>query len=179
MKKILWNELTSNELYCIPSEYCHIFCADVYGRERSLRFCKTMKAILRKSFEMNWRPTSCIPSAYCFIFCTDVCGREKSLRFAYYEGVFKKILWNELTSHELYCILSEYCHIFGTDVCGRERSLRCCKTRPKPAYIRQGLEWIIGPGYNFGVFSTSRFASLPLSLVDDPNWSGAGREWIK
>ena len=27
-------------------------------------------------------------------------------------------------------------------------------TRPKPAYGRQGLDWIVGPGYSFVVFST-------------------------
>ena len=30
------------------------------------------------------------------------------------------------------------------------------KTRPKPAYDRQGLDWIIGPGYSFVVFSTNK-----------------------
>ena len=30
------------------------------------------------------------------------------------------------------------------------------QTRPKPAYGRQGLDWIIGPGYSFVVFSTNR-----------------------
>ena len=31
-------------------------------------------------------------------------------------------------------------------------------TRPKPAYGRQGLDWIVGPGYSFEdvVFSTNR-----------------------
>ena len=29
-------------------------------------------------------------------------------------------------------------------------------TRPKPAYGRQGLDWIVGPGYSFVVFSTNR-----------------------
>ena len=28
------------------------------------------------------------------------------------------------------------------------------RTRPKPAYGRQGLDWIVGPGYSFVVFST-------------------------
>ena len=28
-------------------------------------------------------------------------------------------------------------------------------TRPKPAYGRQGLDWIVGPGYSFVVFSTN------------------------
>ena len=28
-------------------------------------------------------------------------------------------------------------------------------TRPKPAYVQQGLDWIIGPGYSFVVFSTN------------------------
>ena len=31
-----------------------------------------------------------------------------------------------------------------------------CKTRPKPAYGRQGLDWIDGPGYSFVVFSTNK-----------------------
>ena len=42
-------------------------------------------------------------------------------------------------------------------------------TRPKPAYGRQGLEWIVRPGYSFGVFSMSRVAPLVLSSVDDPD----------
>ena len=29
-------------------------------------------------------------------------------------------------------------------------------TRPKPAYGRQGLDWIVGPGYSFAVFSTNK-----------------------
>ena len=29
-------------------------------------------------------------------------------------------------------------------------------TRPKPAYGRQGLDWIVGPGYSFVVFSTKK-----------------------
>ena len=29
-------------------------------------------------------------------------------------------------------------------------------TRPKPAYGRQGLDWIVGPGYSFVVFSTNK-----------------------
>ena len=29
-------------------------------------------------------------------------------------------------------------------------------TRPKPAYGRQGLDWIFGPGYSFVVFLTNR-----------------------
>ena len=37
-------------------------------------------------------------------------------------------------------------------------------TRPKPAHGRQGqgLDWIVGPGYSFGVFSASCFAPPPL-----------------
>ena len=42
--------------------------------------------------------------------------------------------------------------------------------KPKPAYGRQGLDWIVRPGYSFGVFSTSRFAPPALSSVDDLNW---------
>ena len=29
-------------------------------------------------------------------------------------------------------------------------------TRPKPAYGRPGLDWIVGPGYSFSVFSTNK-----------------------
>ena len=29
-------------------------------------------------------------------------------------------------------------------------------TRPKPAYGRQGLDWIVGPGYSFVVFWTNK-----------------------
>ena len=29
-------------------------------------------------------------------------------------------------------------------------------TRPKPAYDRQGLDWIVGPGYSCVVFSTNK-----------------------
>ena len=42
-------------------------------------------------------------------------------------------------------------------------------TRPKPAYSRQGLDWIVRPGYSFRVFSKSRFAPPALSSVDGPN----------
>ena len=30
------------------------------------------------------------------------------------------------------------------------------KTRPKPAYGWQGLDWIVGPGYSFVVSSTNK-----------------------
>ena len=40
-------------------------------------------------------------------------------------------------------------------------------TRPKPAYGRQGLDWIVGPGYTFGAFSAPSFAPPALSSVDD------------
>ena len=40
------------------------------------------------------------------------------------------------------------------------------KTRPKPAYDRQGQDWIVRPEYSFGVFSTSRFAPAALNLVE-------------
>ena len=33
-------------------------------------------------------------------------------------------------------------------------------TRPKPAYGRQGLDWIVGPGYSFVVFWTNRGIKL-------------------
>ena len=32
--------------------------------------------------------------------------------------------------------------------------VKICDTRPKPAYGRQGLDWIVGPGNSFVVFST-------------------------
>ena len=41
-------------------------------------------------------------------------------------------------------------------------------SRPKPTYGRPGLDWIVGPGYSFGVFSMSRFAPPALSSVDVP-----------
>ena len=41
--------------------------------------------------------------------------------------------------------------------------------RPKLAYSRQGLDWIVGPGYSFGVFSTSRSRSFEISWRD---WKG-------
>ena len=39
-------------------------------------------------------------------------------------------------------------------------------TRPKPAYDRQGLDWIVGPEYSFRVFSMSRFTPAVLSSVE-------------
>ena len=36
------------------------------------------------------------------------------------------------------------------------------RTRPKPAYGRQGIDWIVGPGYSFGVFSMSQCLTLRL-----------------
>ena len=42
-------------------------------------------------------------------------------------------------------------------------------TRRKLPYGRQDLEWIVGPNYILGVFSTSRFAPNALSSVDDPD----------
>ena len=33
-------------------------------------------------------------------------------------------------------------------------------TRPKPAYGRQGLDWIVRPGYSFVVFSYNRGVQL-------------------
>ena len=43
---------------------------------------------------------------------------------------------------------------------------KVCRTRPKLAYGRQGLDWIVGPEYSFRVFSTSSFVSAALSLVE-------------
>ena len=34
-------------------------------------------------------------------------------------------------------------------------------TRPKPAYGRQGLDWIVGLGYSFVVFSTNKTMKPP------------------
>ena len=42
-------------------------------------------------------------------------------------------------------------------------------TRPKPAYGRQGLDWIVRPGYSFVVFSTNNVTLLirgPTDLLD-------------
>ena len=52
-----------------------------------------------------------------------------------------------------------------------KKMLSFCTTRPKPAYGRQGLDWIVRPGYSFGVFSTSRSEPLVLNWVDDPKTS--------
>ena len=38
--------------------------------------------------------------------------------------------------------------------------------RPKPFYGREGLDWIVGPEYSLGVFSTSRFAPAALNSVE-------------
>ena len=39
------------------------------------------------------------------------------------------------------------------------------KTRPKPAYGRQGLDWIVGPRYSFLVFSTKKnFGNQPETM---------------
>ena len=40
------------------------------------------------------------------------------------------------------------------DVCRKYSTF--FNTRPKPAYGRQGLDWIVGPGYSFVVFSTNK-----------------------
>ena len=39
-------------------------------------------------------------------------------------------------------------------------------TRPKPAYGRQGPDWIIGPEFSYGLFSTSRFTPVALISVE-------------
>ena len=39
-------------------------------------------------------------------------------------------------------------------------------TRPKPAYGQQGLDWILGQEYSFGVFSTPHFTPVAPSLVE-------------
>ena len=38
---------------------------------------------------------------------------------------------------------------------------------PTEVFYSQGLDWIAGPGYSFGVFSKSRFLPPALSLVDN------------
>ena len=40
-------------------------------------------------------------------------------------------------------------------------------TRPKAAYGRQGLDWIVPPGYSFVVFSTNR--GIQLTTFDPKN----------
>ena len=40
------------------------------------------------------------------------------------------------------------------------------RTRPKPAYGWQDLDWIVGPEYSFGVLSMSCFVPAVLSLVE-------------
>ena len=53
-----------------------------------------------------------------------------------------------------------YCsafHPYGTRKFGDIIStIIIINTRPKPAFGRQGLDWIIGPGYSFVVFSTNK-----------------------
>ena len=44
------------------------------------------------------------------------------------------------------------CHLFPQ----RILHLIFFSTRPKPAYGLQGLDWIVGPGYSFVVFSTNK-----------------------
>ena len=39
-------------------------------------------------------------------------------------------------------------------------------TRLKPAYGQQGLDWIVGPGYSFVVFSTNRGSNWPFRCLD-------------
>ena len=46
-------------------------------------------------------------------------------------------------------------------------------TRPKPAYGRQGLDWFVGPGYSFVVFSTNREIQL-TSLIQKSNVTNRG-----
>ena len=62
------------------------------------------------------------------------------------------------------------CHDVPPEDLGRFRegmmgsnNRKFAKTRPKPAYGRQGLEWIVGPGYSFVVFSTNRGPQLTSS----------------
>ena len=40
------------------------------------------------------------------------------------------------------------------------------RTRLKPAYGQQVLDWIVGPEYSFRVFSTTCFAPAALSSVE-------------
>ena len=45
--------------------------------------------------------------------------------------------------------------IFPGEVVFSEKSTKFYVTRPKLAYGRQGLDWIVGQGYSFVVFSTN------------------------
>ena len=56
--------------------------------------------------------------------------------------------WYRLSRGEKFCNTS-------SQMWEGQRSFELFKrTRPKPAYGPQGLDWIVGPGYRFAVFST-------------------------
>ena len=48
-------------------------------------------------------------------------------------------------------------------------------TRPKPAYGRQGLDWIVGPGYSFLVFSTKK--TIFFIFISTPEGHERGTFW--
>ena len=60
----------------------------------------------------------------------------------------------------LWAPLAEHAQLPNAMIIHAFISISCEKTffvtRPKPAYGRQGLDWIVGPGYSFVVFSTNK-----------------------
>ena len=56
-------------------------------------------------------------------------------------------------------------------------------TRPKPAYGRQGLDWIVGPGYSFVVFLTNKTMETnqkpwkTMEIKQKP-WNHLEKPWI-
>ena len=68
--------------------------------------------------------------------------------------------WYELRRQTLTVIIGRCCSISDClFILGKppdKNSAVFFNTRPKPAYGRQGLDWIVGPGYSFVVFSTNK-----------------------
>ena len=62
-------------------------------------------------------------------------------------------------------VRSLYAHVISSLTTFRNFMSRPCW---KLIELGQGLNWIVGPGYSFGVFLMSRFAPPALSSVDDP-----------
>ena len=52
--------------------------------------------------------------------------------------------------------------------CARRSTSNINNTKPKPAYGRQGLDWIVGPEFSFRVFSTSRYGLRRSFLLNSP-----------
>ena len=77
-------------------------------------------------------------------------------------------IWNGVEHANLQCAVMSrmMMMMFDSDYDGEDKGKKFKKwtmmkidllrsTRPKPAYGRQGLDWIVGPGYSFVVFSTN------------------------